>query len=513
MDSKMILVVGATGYVGGRLIPRLLELGYRVRAVGRSLAKLKYRPWAQDSRVELAKGEVLDPESLKNAAKGCSVAFYLVHCMNSYGNNFAEADRRAATNMAAAAAEADLDRIIYLGGMVGTADGLLRKTSGSGNAVADILQTGSVPVTFLRTAMILGSGSASFEILRYIVDRMPVMLAPRWVNTACQPIAIRNVLYYLTGCLEHEGTVGETFDIGGPDVLTYRELMDIYAEEAHLPKRLIVPGPFITTDISAYWIHLISPVPLSLTVPLTTGFRKPLICANTSPIRSLIPQELLSCRESIRLALERVRQERVETRWSDAGILRYPEWTYCGDAVYSGGTILECGYRIHLRATPEKVWQAVSRIGGETGWYFGNVLWRIRGGLDRLIGGSGLKRGRRHPSELFVGDSLDFWRVLEIEDQRYLLLLAEMKMPGEGLMEIRITTLDDNRTEVHLFSRFLPKGLLGIVYWYILYPFHQYIYRGILKSIARSIGEPILMGPTRFTAKLPHDYPLFGRRK
>jgi hypothetical protein len=222
-----------------------------------------------------------------------------------------------------------------------------------------------------------------------------------------------------------------------------------------------------------------------------------------SRIRFLIPQELLNCRESIRLALERIRQERVETRWSDAGILRYPEWTYDGDAAYAGGTILECGYRVHLRATPAKVWQAVSRIGGETGWYFGNALWRIRGGLDRLMGGSGLRRGRRHPSELWVGDSLDFWRVLEVEDQRYLLLLAEMKMPGEGLMEIRITTLDAERTEVHLFSRFLPKGLSGIIYWYVLYPFHQYIYRGMLKSISKSTGEPILFGPKRFTSKLP----------
>ena len=243
------------------------------------------------------------------------------------------------------------------------------------------------------------------------------------------------------------------------------------------------------------------------------GFLNPLICMDASRIRFLIPQELLSCRESIRLALERIRQERVETRWSDAGILRYPEWTYDGDAAYAGGTILECGYRVHLRATPEKVWQAVSRIGGETGWYFGNALWRIRGGLDRLMGGSGLRRGRRHPSELLVGDSLDFWRVLEVEDQRYLLLLAEMKMPGEGLMEIRITTLDEERTEVHLFSRFLPKGLSGIIYWYVLYPFHQYIYRGMLKSISKSTGEPILFGPKRFTSKLPGGRSLLGRNK
>ena len=500
MDSKTVLVTGATGYVGGRLIPLLLESGYRVRAMGRSLAKLKYRPWAQDPGVELAKGEVLDAESLKDAANGCSAAFYLVHCMNSYKKDFAQADRQAARNMSAAAATADLARIIYLGGVGKRNAGQSNDPLGSGNDVADILQSGPVPVTFLRAAMILGSGSASFEILRYIVDRMPVMITPRWVNTACQPIAIRNVLNYLTGCLENEKTTGKTFDIGGPDVLTYRELMEIYREESHLPRRLMIPGPFITTGLSAYWIHWISPVPITLTVPLIKGFQNPLVCDDTNRIRSLIPQELLTCRESIRLALERIRQERVETRWSDAGILHYPEWTYGGDAAYAGGTILECGYRVQLQATPEEVWQAVSRIGGETGWYCGNVLWRLRGGLDRLIGGSGLRRGRRHPSQLRVGDSLDFWRVLEVEPLRYLLLLAEMKMPGEGLMEIRITTLDDNQAEVQMFSRFLPKGLWGMLYWYVLYPFHLWIYRGILKSIAKSLGKPITHGPECFTS-------------
>ncbi len=500
MDSKIVLVTGATGYVGGRLIPLLLESGYRVRVMGRSLAKLKCRPWAQNPRVELAKGEVLDAESLKNAAKGCFAAFYLVHCMNSYKKDFAEADRQAARNMSAAAATAGLGRIIYLGGAGRINVGESNDPSRSENEVAEILKSGPVPVSFLRAAMILGSGSASFEILRYIVDRMPVMITPRWVNTACQPIAIRNVLNYLTGCLENEDTTGETFDIGGPDVLTYRELMEIYREESHLPKRLMIPGPFITTGLSAYWIHWISPVPITLTAPLTKDLQNPLVCEDADRIRSLIPQELLTCRESIRLALERIRQERVETRWSDAGILHYPEWTYGGDAEYAGGTILECGYRVHLQATPEEVWQAVSRIGGETGWYCGNMLWRLRGGLDRLMGGSGLRRGRRHPSQLLVGDSLDFWRVLEVEPQRYLLLLAEMKMPGEGLMEIRITTLDNNQTEVQMFSRFLPKGLWGILYWYVLYPFHLWIYRGILKSIAISLGKPITHGPKCFTS-------------
>ena len=379
MKAKSILVTGATGYVGGRLVPRLLASGYRVKAMARSLAKLKYRPWAQDPRVELSEGDILDPPSLKRAISGCGAVFYLIHDSHSQKHVLSETRHRAARNLAVAAAGADLKRIIYLAELGAEKEIQGRHHLHAKDAVAHILQSGPVPTTVLYAAFILGSGSASFEILRYLVDRMPVMLLPRWGNQTCQPIAIRNVLNYLTGCLENEQTTGKAFDIGGPEVLTFRELMEVYAEVAGLPRRLMIPGPFIPTGLSAFWIHLISPVPTTVTGPLTRGFRNPLVCTDQDTIRSLIPQELLTCREAIRLALERVQQERVETRWSDAGDLQSPEWTYCGDAAYAGGTILECGYRVHLRATPEEIWHTVSRIGGETGWLFGNALWRIRG--------------------------------------------------------------------------------------------------------------------------------------
>jgi hypothetical protein len=349
--------------------------------------------------------------------------------------------------------------------------------------------------------MILGSGSASFEILRYLVERLPAMMTPRWVRSLNQPIAIRNVIFYLVECLAREETISQTYDIGGPDILTYRDLLDIYAEEAHLPKRLIVPVPVLTPTLSALWIHLISPVPTSIALPLTEGLTSDAVCTENR-IQELIPQKLLSCREAIHLALDRIKQEQVDTCWMDAGDLLEPEWAHCGDAEWAGGTIMNCGYRARIKATVEDVWQPVSRIGGKTGWYFGNFLWRLRGIMDRLAGGVGLRRGRRHPTEIGAGDALDFWRVLEVDSPQRLLLVAEMKTPGEALLEFQITPLANGQVELQMLSRFLPRGLVGILYWYVLYPFHQWIFYGMLKAIARSIDKPIVSGPERFTPKL-----------
>ena len=298
--------------------------------------------------------------------------------------------------MVRAAAAAGLDRIIYLGGLGGADDPNLSEHLRSRFEVARILQSGAVPTTCLRAAMILGSGGAAFEILRYLVDRLPVMLTPRWVHTPVQPIAITNVLTYLMGCLEHDETRGQTFDIGGPEVVTYRQLMDIYAEEAHLARRLVIPVPVLTPRLSSYWIHLVTPVPASLAQPLAAGLANPVVCLDNR-IREIIPQELLDCRQTIRLALQRIEQQRVETCWSDAGPLTPPEWAYCGDADYTGGTVLSLGYRIRLKATAEEVWQPLTRIGGATGWYYGDSLWAIRGWADRLLGGAGLQAGPAPP--------------------------------------------------------------------------------------------------------------------
>jgi uncharacterized protein YbjT (DUF2867 family) len=475
------------------------------------MAKLACRPWGHHPLVELVEGDVLDRDSLKKGMEGCSAAFYLVHSMNPQSKDFAEKDLRAAQNAATASAEAGLERIIYLGGLGDEEDPSLSEHLRSRNEVGNILQSGPVPATVLRAAAIVGSGSASFEILRYLVDRLPVMITPKWVRTPSQPIGIRNVLNYLQGCLEHEETAGQSFDIGGPDVLTYQQLMEIYAEEAHLAKRRIIPVPVLTPRLSSYWIHLVTPVHASIARPLAKGLRNPAVCRDNR-IRSIIPQKLQSARETIRTALERIRQEQVETCWTDAGALLPPEWTHCGDVEYAGGTIAECGYRVRLRATPEEVWEPISKIGGKTGWYFGNSLWWLRGLIDRLVGGVGLRRGRRHSSQLFVGDALDFWRVLEVEPPHRLVLLAEMKTPGEALLEFHITPLGKGQSELAQLSRFLPRGLGGILYWYVLFPFHQWIFLGMLKSIAKTIGKSIDSGPERFTPKLYHACSLPPRK-
>jgi uncharacterized protein YbjT (DUF2867 family) len=500
-NEPPVLVTGATGYVGNRLIPALLDKGFAVRAMGRSLDKLACRPWARHPDTDLVQGDVLDRESLQKAAAGCGKAFYLVHSMIARKERFAQADRVGAQNMAAAAAAADLRQLIYLGGLAQADESVMSKHLRSRFEVADILAAGSVPVTHLRAPMILGSGSASFEILRYLVEHLPVMLTPRWVRSLSQPIAIRNVIDYLVGCLKHAATIGETFDIGGPEVLTYRDLLEIYAEEAGLFKRLVIPVPVLTPTLSAYWIHLISPVPASIALPLTEGLTSTSIC-NENRIHDIIPQRLLSCRDAIRLALNKIKQEQVASCWMDAGATREPEWAHCGDAEWAGGTIFNCAYRIHLKASMSEVWRPIEKIGGKTGWYYAQSLWLLRGMLDRMSGGVGLRRGRRHPTEILAGDALDFWRVLIADRPRRLLLSAEMKTPGEALLDFQVRPAGNGHVDLLMISRFLPRGLWGLIYWYGLLPFHRKIFVGMLQAIAEKTGQQIVSGPRRFD---PHE--------
>jgi uncharacterized protein YbjT (DUF2867 family) len=496
-----VAVLGATGYVGGRLVPELLAAGWRVRAVGRSAGKLRCRAFAGHPRCELAEADALDQQALERALAGCHALYYLVHSMETEAGDYAEKDRLAARATARAAAAAGVGRIIYLGGLVPD-DPHLSRHLRSRAEVGAILAAGPVPATVLRAGIILGSGSASFEILRYVVDRLPVMLAPRWVRTESQPIAIRDVLFYLAGCLEHPRTTGRTFDIGGPYIETYERLFRMYQQEAGLPRRLIVPVPLLSPRLSSLWLGLVSPIPTALARPLVLGLRNRVVC-HEHAIREIMPRELTDCRAAIRLALERIQHSTVDTSWSDAGSLRTPEWAAPGDAPYAGGTVFRSAYGIRLAGCPEELWDGVTAIGGDRGWYGHDLLWALRGFMDKLAGGVGLRRGRRHPTRLAVGDALDFWRVLDVQPPERLVLLAEMKLPGEALLEFNLEQLPCGDTDLTLTARFLPRGLGGLLYWWAVYPFHALVFKAMARTLAARTSCAVLAGPRAVPGRAP----------
>lgn len=493
--TNQIFVAGAGGYIGGRLVPRLLEAGYQVCALARSPEKLLNRRWGTHPGLKIVQGDILDYPSLQRGLEGCRAAYYLVHSMNPLVDDFSHTDRMAAMNMTKAAAAAELQQIIYLGGLGEEGSGLSHHLR-SRSEVGQLLQLGPVPVTVLRAAMIIGSGSAAFEILRYLVDRLPLILAPRWVNTPCQPIGVRNVLHYLIGCLDCPETLGETFDLGQPDILTYRKLMEIYAEEAGLHKRWIIPLPFLTPRLSSYWIHLLTPIPAALARPLTEGLKNPVIC-NDNRIAELLPQDLFDCRKAIRLALERIKQHQVESSWTDSGPIPPAEWSNPGDPEWAGGKIFTDARRITVEAPPEQLWPALASIGGEVGWYYANWLWKLRGMIDRALGGVGLSRGRRNSVEILPGDALDFWRVIDVEQPKQLLLSAEMKLPGKAVLCFKLQRLENNRTELNQIAHFLPRGLLGLLYWYAVTPLHNFVFDGMLRGIAKAANTQLSSGPEK----------------
>jgi uncharacterized protein YbjT (DUF2867 family) len=459
------------------------------------MAKLRLRPFASDPGVELVEADVRDPASLGRACSGCRAAYYLVHSMDSTQRDFSVADRVASGNMARAAEKEGVSRILYLGGLVEPDAGMSEHLR-SRAEVAEILASGSVPVTTLRAAMIIGSGSGSFEILRYLVDRLPVMITPRWVRTESQPIAIRNVLDYLVGCLEVPATAGRTYDIGGPEVATYRRLMDIYAEEASIPKRRILPVPFLTPRLSSYWIDLVTPAPASLARPLAEGLSSRLLCLEDR-IRRVIPVELLDCRSAIRASIRHSRWNFFEDADPERGGDPPEEGTLPGDPEWVGGTLYVDHQRIALNATPEEVWRPVVRIGGRTGWYYADWLWSLRGLIDRMAGGTGMRRGTDRGDELHPRDPIDFWRVAFIEPNRLLSLVAEMKLPGCATLEFRIRPGGEGITWLHQISRFVPRGLAGVLYWHAVSPLHHLVFSGMLKGIARETKATVAAGPER----------------
>ena len=487
MSRRPILVTGATGYIGGRLVPRLLARGERVRCLVRDRRKLGGRTWAGHPAVEIVEGDAAAGGDLERALAGCGNAYYLIHSMIAAGAAYARQDRELARRFAAAAAAGGVERIFYLGGLGETGDDLSEHLA-SRREVERALASTAVPVTVLRAAMIIGAGSASFEMLRYLVERLPVMVTPRWVDTECQPIAVDDVLRILVDCLEQPATTGRTLDVGGADVVTYRQLMQLTAAALGLRRRLVLPLPVLTPRLSSLWIHLVTPLSSRIACPLAEGLRNRVVCRDDEAVR-LLPGTFLGAAEAIERALAATRDHRVDTFWSDAGVIP-------GDPDWAGGKRFLDRRTIAIGAGADAAFRAICRLGGDHGWYSANLLWRIRGALDRLAGGPGLRRGRRDPDALRFGDALDFWRVVAIEPERRLRLRAEMKLPGTAWLELEVMPAGPGACKVVQSAIFAPRGLAGLLYWYAVLPFHSIVFSGLLDGIRRAAESERYSGGT-----------------
>ncbi|MFF0577745.1 SDR family oxidoreductase [Streptosporangium saharense] len=474
------LVTGATGYVGGRLVPELLDAGHEVRCMARSAARLRGHPWAD--RVEVAQADATDEESTARALEGVEVAYYLIHAMGG-GKDFADSDRRAATAFASAAARAGVRRVVYLGGL--TPEQGLSPHMRSRAEVERILLDSPVPAVVLRAAVIIGSGSVSFEMLRYLTERLPVMTTPSWVRTRTQPIAIRDVLRCLVGWASVEQEVNRSFDIGGPDVLTYADMMRVYASVAGLPRRLIIPVPLLSPGLSSHWVGLVTPVPAGIARPLVESLRNETVCREHDIARYVPdpPEGLVGFGDSVALALRRIREAKVATRWSSASTPGAPSDPLPTDPDWAGGSLYVDRRARRVRASPEALWAVIESVGGENGWYSLPVAWRARGFLDRLVGGVGLRRGRRDPRRLRVGDAVDFWRVEEVEPGRLLRLRAEMRLPGLAWLELGVGRVGEDTVYLQR-AIFHPRGLAGHLYWRSISPFHSLIFGRMPRNVA-----------------------------
>ncbi len=480
--SGIVLVIGATGYIGRRLVGELVDGGQRVRCLARRPAKLSAETWRGD--VDVVAGDVLDPASLVPALVDVDVIYYLVHSIGGNGDWQAR-DRQGAANVAQAAAEAGVSQIVYLGGLGDERDEGLSAHLTSRHEVGQALASGPVPVTELRAAVVIGSGSASFEMLRHLVEVLPMMVTPRWVHTNCQPIAVRDVLHYLLAVARNEAAFGRILQIGGPDVLTYREMMRIFAEEAGLKHRFVVPVPVLSPSLSSRWIGLVTPLPTDLARPLVASLVNDVVMTDHS-IDDIVPHQPLPYRRAVQFALRRVADLDVLTSWADAELYgRTPADPMPTDPDWSGGTVYEDLQQRFVDAPPERVFAVIEGIGGDRGWFAAGALWQVRGLFDRLIGGIGLRRGRRHPDRLRIGDALDFWRVETLERPELLRLRAEMRLPGDAWLQWDVAPAADGTTFVEQRARFVPRGLFGRLYWAALLPFHRVVFRPMLREIAR----------------------------
>ena len=483
MMPQTVLVTGATGYIGGRLVPKLLAEGVQVRVLIRgSRSRLNGRSWAD--KVDIVVGDVLQADTLYPALQGIDVAYYLIHGMAD-STEFSQRDIQAAENFVQATARAGVDRIIYLGGLGDPGEELsehLRSRQETGQA----LRSTHVPVTEFRAAVVVGSGSLSFELIRHLTERIPILICPRWVFTKVQPIAIEDILSYLTIALVTPESAGEIIEIGGPDVLTYGEMMTRYAQARDL-RRYLLPVPVLTPTLSSYWVHLVTPMPARVARPLIKGLRNEVVVRDDKAGK-LFPQiNPISYDEALSTALSRIRDGRVETIWSDAQ-------QSSRDDLPPVLLTQEQGMFIERRAktvsaAPDLVFRAFTGLGGQRGWPPYHWLWAIRGLLGRLVGGVGLRRGRRHPDKLRVGDALDFWRVEAVQPNELLILRAEMKLPGQAWLRFRAKKRADGRTDLVQTAFFASRGLLGLLYWYALLPLHSLIFPRMVDYIAQQAEQ------------------------
>jgi uncharacterized protein YbjT (DUF2867 family) len=486
-QARKILVTGASGYVGGRLVTALLADGADVRVFVRDANKAQSHSWA--NQVEIATGNASDFQSTKDALTGVHTAYYLLHSIN-LGPNFDEIESAMARNFAKAAQSCGVSQIVYLGGI--NNDEKTSKHLTSRANTGKELATTSVPVLELRAGIIIGSGSASFEMLRHLTHRLPVMTTPKWVSNKTHPIAIRDVLWYLRNCAKLEKPVGGVFDIGGPEVLTYADMMQKFAKLSGLRKRLIIKVPVLTPKLSSLWIGFVTPVPTSLARPLVGSLISEVVADPKKSIDKLIPKPaegLIDVDGAVKLALSNVSSNTVSTRWSDATLPTAPWQKAQSDPEWAGEMLLKDKKVRVTDASIKSLWEAIEEIGGENGWYGADFLWYLRGLLDRMIGGVGLRRGRRDPIHLRVGDSLDFWRVESLIPEQSLKLYAEMILPGKAWLEFRISKLPNGKSEVVQEASFSPRGLGGQLYWYAVLPFHILVFPTMIRNLIRSANR------------------------
>jgi uncharacterized protein YbjT (DUF2867 family) len=476
-----ILVTGASGYIGGRLIPRLLDEGHEVFAFVRHPASLAGAPWLP--QVHVVQGDLTDRASVDRAMRGIEVLYYLVHSMAG-GRDFERQDRESAENVAAAARAAGVGRIVYLGGLHPDVPNLsphLRSRA----QVGQILLDSGVPTAALQAGVVIGSGSASFEMIRHLTEVLPYMPAPKWVRNFIQPIAVRDVLYYLLSAATLPADVNRTFDIGGPDVLRYGQMMNGYAVEAGLPQRPIASLPVFTPWLASQWVNLVTPIPRALAVPIIASLQYDCV-ARENDIDEFIPKPdggLTGYRKAVRLALARMRDGEVETSWQNSSVRGAPSDPLPSDPDWSGHTVYTDLRRQHSEAPVGELWRVIEGIGGDNGWYSFPLAWAVRGWTDKLVGGVGLRRGRRSATRLEVGDALDFWRVEQLERGHFLRLRAEMKLPGPAWLELTAEPDPEGGSNYTQRAIFFPRGLAGRLYWYSILPFHGIIFAGMAERI------------------------------